>query len=710
VELCRRGVLGAAGVGLAVALLPPAWAQGDRRWPHEITVNDAQVTVYQPQAISWPDRKTLTARVALEINATGAKTPVLGTIDIALETSTDVAVGVVHLSDPKLIASHFPSLDTQQAAAMEAKVRAALSTMQMPSVPLSAVVLSLKQTPAPNVPMNNDPPGIFYSQKPASLVVFDGEPVLVPIGKAGLFYAANTNWDVFKQGSTWYLLAGSMWMESPSFTGPYRPVAKLPAAFDALPHDANFANARAHIPGRLPGPGSPAPAIFVSTKPAEIIVTEGPARLEGVPGTSLQRVSNTISTVFYAPAERNFYYLVSGRWFSAPSLAGPWTFATDKLPPDFALLPGGATDPVLAAVPGTAQAQVAVLQAQLPQTAMLKRDSAKLTVAYSGAPRFEPIPGTSILYAVNTPDQVLKVGDKYYACYQGAWFVSLSPTGPWMLADSVPQVIYTIPPSSPMYNVTYVQVYGATPAAVTYGYTAGYMMGFITAGVLVYGTGYYYPPVVIPGPVPIYYPPTGGWAQAGAIYGPYGGAGAGSYYNPRTGTYGRGSAVWGGGTGTANANFYNPRYGISGSTTQNANAYSRWGSSTFSGPNQTVNTASGRNAQGAAGAFSSSSGAAGAGYNNRVTGNRGGAVRTPSGDVYAGRDGNVYQHTDNGWSKWNNGNWNPVRSPQQTYSGQQRFQGRQGTFSRSDYQQLEQDRLGRQSGEGRFGGFGRFRR
>lgn len=57
-----------------------------------------------------------------------------------------------------------------------------------------------------------------------------------------------------------------------------------------------------------------------------------------------------------------------------------------------------------------------------------------------------------------------------------------------------------------MYNVTCVQVYSATPAAVTYGYTAGCMMGYVTAGVLVYGTGYYSPPVVVPGPVPIYYP------------------------------------------------------------------------------------------------------------------------------------------------------------------------------------------------------------
>ena len=128
-----------------------------------------------------------------------------------------------------------------------------------------------------------------------------------------------------------------------------------------------------------------------------------------------------------------------------------------------------------------------------------------------------------------------------------------SPNGPWVLAASVPQVIYTIPPTSPMYNVTYVKVYAATPAAVTYGYTSGYMMGFVTAGVVVYGTGYYYPPVVIPGPVPIYYPypysyagnvaynpNTGAWAQGGAVYGPYGGvAKGGTAYNPTTGAMAR---------------------------------------------------------------------------------------------------------------------------------------------------------------------------
>ena len=68
------------------------------------------------------------------------------------------------------------------------------------------------------------------------------------------------------------------------------------------------------------------------------------------------------------------------------------------------------------------------------------------------------------------------------------------------------------------------------------------------------------------------------------------------------------------------------------------------------------------NANGRAGGFNSSTGAKGAGYQNNVTGGTGGVVKTQNGDVYAGHDGNVYQHTDSGWSKYDNGSWNPVQT------------------------------------------------
>jgi len=155
---------------------------------------------------------------------------------------------------------------------------------------------------------------------------------------------------------------------------------------------------------------------------------------------------------------------------------------------------------------------------------------------------------------------------------------------------------------------------------------------------------------------------------------------------------------------------------VSGATNQNVNPYGRWGSSTFAGPNQTVNTQSQANSNGRAGSFNSSSGAKGAGYQNAVTGGSGGAVKTQGGDVYAGHDGNVYQHTDSGWSKYSNGGWNPVQPPANRPNPPASSndtlgaaQGRGGmdasnNMERGNYQQLEQDRLGRQAGGGRWSG------
>ncbi len=750
----------------------PASAQA-AAWPRTVTRDGASVTIYQPQATGWTDRKRLTARAAIAVTpqgqGQGQDHPILGTVELSLITSADDAGGLVQLSDPVLLSSRFPALDTGAAAALDAKLRAALPQMQLRPVPLASVLLSLKQLPAPAVALDNDPPVIFASSRPASLVVFDGEPVLAPVGKtagktparSGLSFAVNTNWDVFALNGAWYLLADGMWLTAPAATGPYAPVRRLPTAFNNLPHEPSFADARKHIPALAPAAGAQAPTIFVSTKPASIIVTAGPPRFAPIAGTGLQRVANTDCTLIFDPAQKRFYLLLSGRWFAAAGLDGPWTYATPSLPADFALIPPDGPDAgLLPAVPGTTAAQEAVLRAQIPVTAAVDRKTATITVAYVGAPRFDPIPGTALQHAVNTSKIVLRIGAAYYACKSGAWFVAASPTGPWALADSVPEAVKAIPPSSPLYPVTYVQVYGSTPAAVTYGYSSGYLLGFVSAGVLVYGTGYSYPPVVVPGPVPVYFPypytyagnvwynsatgawarggtvygpygaatagryynpANGAWARGGAVYGPYGGAGAWSYYNPTTGGYAHGSAVWGGGSGTANASFYNPRTGVSASTNQNVNPYGRWGSSTISGPNQTVHTQSRSNAQGAAGSFSSSTGAQGAGYHNRATGSSGGVVKGAGGDVYAGRDGNVYKHTDTGWSKYGNGGWTPVQpanggrvqgganasasganrgANQAANRGANRTAGHPASVDQGSYQQLEQDRLGRRAGQG----------
>jgi hypothetical protein len=54
----------------------------------------------------------------------------------------------------------------------------------------------------------------------------------------------------------------------------------------------------------------------------------------------------------------------------------------------------------------------------------------------------------------------------------------------------IPAVIYTIPPSSPLYHVRYAYIYGATPEFVYVGYTPGYLGAYAYDGAVVFGTGW----------------------------------------------------------------------------------------------------------------------------------------------------------------------------------------------------------------------------
>src|SRR5262249_8241767 len=148
---------------------------------------------------------------------------------------------------------------------------------------------------------------------------------------------------------------------------------------------------------------------------------------------------------------------------------------------------------------------------------------------------------------------IIKAGSLYYMLYQGVWFVAQNPNGPWEVTGSVPNEIYQIPPSSPVYNATYVtaQQDSSDPNWVTFAALAGYTGMMIAWGAAVWGTGWYYPPYWRGGGFwgypptygmgAWYNPHTGTYGRGIGGYGPYGGAGAWASYNPRNGTYTRGA-------------------------------------------------------------------------------------------------------------------------------------------------------------------------
>src|SRR5262249_7147225 len=146
---------------------------------------------------------------------------------------------------------------------------------------------------------------------------------------------------------------------------------------------------------------------------------------------------------------------------------------------------------VLASVPGTQQAAEAVLLAQVPQVARVNKKGIQAPeVSYQGEPQYEAIQGTQLQRAVNTDKEIIQVGNTYYLCYQGIWFMANTPKGPWTLATSVPDEIYKIPASSPVHNVTYVTVEKDDDSDddwVTYAAVAGYTGMMIGWGCAVWG-------------------------------------------------------------------------------------------------------------------------------------------------------------------------------------------------------------------------------
>jgi hypothetical protein len=659
-------------------------AAQDPGWPREITKDSAKLIYYQPQVDEWKDYKELNGRMAVSLTTAEGKDAV-GVVYFRLKTTPDTDSHAVLLSNMQITKTYFPSQDEATAAQLDQLVRTFLSPDRSITISLDRLVATVnkKQEEAPTVQVKNDPPTIFVSEGPAVLLIVEGKPVRSEVKKTKLEAVVNSNLPLFfdKKSSKYFLFTGKLWATASDLQGNWGPVEKLPKDMDKVAADPNFADLKKFIP---PPPGGPTqlPRVFYSTTPADLIVFKGQPVYSAIPSTGLVYATNTDSDVFVYSPTKTYYYLTAGRWFSASSLSGPWTFATPNLPADFSKIPSNTpASRVLANVPGTPEAADAVLLAQIPTKVVVNPIEAakQVKVTYSGEPEFKPIENTSLHYAVNTEEKVVKSGDLYYVCYQGVWFTSTTPEGPWETAKTIPAEIYKIPPSSPVYNVTYVTQTTTDDGDVEASYTAGYLgafvMGVAVGSIVTYGSGYYYPPYVgWYGGYPAYYarpvtygygswysPYSGRYGYGGAAYGAYGGARWGSSYNPYTGTRSRGATAYGP-YGTRSAGrAYNPYTGASAATRQGSSPYSQWGSSVVSRGGRTAYSQHVSNARGTVGSVQSSSGARAVG----ATGARGSAVagRTASGDLYAGRDGNVYRSTGGGWQEYNNGSWNNVDKP-----------------------------------------------
>ena len=376
-----------------------------------------------------------------------------------------------------------------------------------------------------------DPPEIIHVTYPAALITIDGEPKFKKLEDTDFEFVINTPFFIIKDNweEIYYLKGGVLWYKAENIYDGYEFTDEIPDEIIEFILKKNPDEYKDVNPDTI----KVKPKIIVKTKPAELIETIGEPELGSVEGTSLLFVKNTESDIIVDINTQTYFLLLSGRWFQAKSLEGPWSFIDpEKLPEDFAKIsPESEMGNVLTNVPGTQESKDAILDTQIPQTSKVDR-STKLEVNYDGEPKFEALSTTDLYYATNTDKSVIKYLDKYYCCDNATWFESANPKGPWIVATEVPDKIYEMTPDSPVYNTKYVYVYDSTPEVVYVGYYPGYTGCYTYGGTVIYGTGYYYPPYYgayyYPRPVTYgfsaHYNPYTGWSYGFGMSfgGPYG--------------------------------------------------------------------------------------------------------------------------------------------------------------------------------------------
>ena len=696
-------------------------AQSD--WPKTITAsNGAIIKIYQMQPESFSGNQ-LKYRSAVSIQQNNTTDPVFGTFWALATVETDrdnrtLSILSVKIPNVKFASDSEADQLSYIKSLLEFQIPALSSNLQLDPITSSLEMRTEEKKVSKD--LNNNPPKIIFSNHPAMLVLIDGEPKLQNNAEWGVDVVVNSPFTIVKSNNTFYLYGAKKWFSSGAATGPYQLTNNIPYNFSKI--EAAISNANNADPGfTTDTKGQSAdgiiPEIIVSTQPAELIQTKGEANFNPIDGTSLLYVTNSDNDIFMDTNSQKYYVLVSGRWYVAPQLnTNNWQYiAANTLPADFSKIPEGSKkDNVLASVAGTDAAREAVMDAQIPQTAKVDRKNASTDVTYDGNPQFENINGTSMQYAVNTQNSVIRYRDRYYTVDKGVWFEAPTATGPWSVCVKRPEEVDIIPPSYPVYNMKYVYIYDSNPDWVYTGYTPGYLNAYIYGPTVVYGTGFYYRPWY----GHHFYPRPYTWGF-GMQYNPWTGWGFGFDYSYGWFNMGFGFGLWGGwGGGWWGPSIYRPPYGYNpyaragygyyGRNVYNRNAFANNYNHSFRATNNVYNLR--RDVVTVNNGRMNSVNNSGINRVNNTQRSQGGAsVNSANGvlrnNITTDRAGNVYQRNQQGqWQQNQQHQWQPVNQNQQVQNLNRQQQMQQRGEVRSQNFQMQRSSAPAPRSSGNSGG------
>ena len=191
----------------------------------------------------------------------------------------------------------------------------------------------------PKPALANGVPAIHVTEVPTELIVFKGQPNLVPITGTPLLWATNSATDVIVDttNNAYYVLMAGRWFRAPALGGPWTFVASnaLPPSFRQIPAKGTPASI---VLASVAGTPQAQEAVIANSIPQTAAVArnggptftpefDGAPQWQPVTGTPLRYVANSkVPVIEVSPG--GYYAVTGGVWFSASALTGPWVVAT----------------------------------------------------------------------------------------------------------------------------------------------------------------------------------------------------------------------------------------------------------------------------------------------------------------------------------------------------------------------------------------------
>ncbi len=188
-------------------------------------------------------------------------------------------------------------------------------------------------------------PAVILANEPAELIVTGGAPNLQTIPETdGLEYVTNTLSPLFRNGKAWYYLVSGRWFTTSNLTkGPWTFVKDLPAGFAKIPTNSPVAAVRSSVPDTVEARFAALESLLptktrtkVGAKaPVEVSYSEEP-KFEPIGGTQVSRAVNSSSDVILFNGQ--YYLCYAGVWYLGSSPTGPFT-VTASVPEEIYQIP-----------------------------------------------------------------------------------------------------------------------------------------------------------------------------------------------------------------------------------------------------------------------------------------------------------------------------------------------------------------------------------